>query len=74
METKKLIENISKSDTYQYAIFSIAFFGAMVSQEERIINLIGEKWNDIIQIVAIVMNGYAIKWNRDRTTKPLDEV
>ena len=49
----ELINNVSKSKTYQYAAFSIVFFSAMIAQEGRIINLVGESWNDVIQIFAI---------------------
>ena len=70
----ELINNVSKSKTYQYAAFSIVFFSAMIAQEGRIINLVGESWNDVIQIFAIVMNGYAIMWNRDRTTMPVEDL
>ncbi len=70
----KVIKNLHKSDTYKYAVFSTVFFATLISQETHIINIVGEDWNSIVQVFAVMMNGYAIMWNRDRTTKPLEEL
>ncbi len=69
-----IIENTKKSKTYQYALFAVVFFPALMSQQEHISNLIGEDGNSLVMILAVALNSYAIIWNRDRTTKPIEEL
>ncbi len=69
-----IINNVKKSSTYQYALFAIIFFPALVTQEEHIVNIVGEQGNSMVQLLAVVLNSYAIMWNRDRTTKPIEEL